>query len=196
MQTLKSGGIKRPFPRINRRQFLEMGLATFALSIIPETGFTAVKNIISNDRAVSLFNVYTKENLRITYFKDGQYVPEALAHINHIFRDTRTGKIKSISIDLLNFLSALHSKVTTETPFHIISGYRTPQSNAILRKKKKGVARNSFHMYGKAVDIRLPGYRLKNLKRTAVKMRAGGVGYYPRGKFIHLDVGDVRSWWG
>jgi uncharacterized protein YcbK (DUF882 family) len=173
-----------------------MGLAAFALSMIPETGFTAVKNIRSTDRGLSLFNVYTKENLRITYFKDGKYLPEALARINHMFRDTRTGKVKSINTDLLNFLSGLHRQLKTEKPFHIVSGYRTPRSNAILRKKKKGVARNSFHMYGKAVDIRLPGYRIKNLRHAAIKMRAGGVGYYPRSRFIHLDVGNVRTWWG
>ena len=95
---------------------------------------------------------------------------------------------------LLDLLFRISTKVNLSGPFHVISGYRSPTTNAMLRKKNKSVAKNSFHVKGQAIDIRLPGLYLSRLKKLAVKMNAGGVGYYPRSNFIHLDIGPVRYW--
>ncbi len=132
--------------------------------------------------------------MRVCYCRGGRYLPEALYRINYILRDFRTGEIKPIDVHLLDTLYRLSRKVSRRCTFHIISGYRSPATNARLRRKSRGVAKNSYHMYGKAIDIYVPGYRLSRLRRQALKLRAGGVGYYPKTGFVHLDVGPVRQW--
>jgi uncharacterized protein YcbK (DUF882 family) len=148
------------------------------------------------ERNLVLYNVLTRETLEVAYWKDGRYIPEALSDINHIMRDSRTGREKDMKTELLDLLFLIRERLNSPEAFHIVSGYRTPGSNAYLRKRRRGVARNSLHMYGKAVDLRLPGCRLKDLRHTAMSFKTGGVGYYPRSKFVHIDVGDVRYWWG
>ncbi|GBD96269.1 MAG TPA: DUF882 domain-containing protein [Nitrospirae bacterium] len=180
---------------MNRRKFITMGLAIVTATFVPKKILAAVKDSPA-EKKLSFYNIYSHENLETVYWKDGQFVPGALSMINHIFRDSRTGKVKAIKTDLLDVLFDIRRKLKNKEPFHIISGYRTPHSNALLRKRKKGVAKNSLHMYGKAVDISLPGYSTKALRRTAMSLRRGGVGYYPRSKFVHVDVGQVRYWWG
>jgi len=180
---------------ITRRDLLALGLVTAASTIFPLKAH-AVAEKISSQKELFFYNVNTHENLNAVYWKDGMYLPDELARINHIFRDIRSGKEREININLLDLLFDLKEKLKSKEPFHVMSGYRTPKSNAMLRKRKKGVAKNSLHMYGKAVDISMPGYSLKGIRKTAMKLRAGGVGYYPRSKFLHLDVGEVRYWWG
>ncbi len=180
---------------ISRRRFLGLGLIALSAILVPDKIQAAVKDTPS-EKKISLYNVYTQEKLETVYWRDGEFIPEVLDEINHIFRDLRSGKVKAIKHNLIDLLSSLQLRLKTKEPFHIVSGYRTPRSNAILRKKRKGVARNSLHMYGKAVDINLPGYNLKALRRTAMKLKGGGVGYYPSSKFIHVDVGEVRYWRG
>jgi uncharacterized protein YcbK (DUF882 family) len=141
-----------------------------------------------------LYNTYTGEKLQADYWSNGQYLTDTLSEINHIFRDHLTETIEAIDTNLLDLLFVLKEKLGINEPFHIVSGYRSPQTNAKLRKIKRGVAKNSLHMYGKAVDIRVPSYSTKALKLTAMDLRAGGVGYYPRSGFVHLDVGEVRHW--
>jgi uncharacterized protein YcbK (DUF882 family) len=109
-------------------------------------------------------------------------------------RDFRTGEVKEIDTDLLDLLFALHQKLESTVPYHIISGYRSPSTNSFLSMISKGVVKNSMHIYGKAIDIRLPGYQLKTLQRAAVELRKGGVGYYPSSDFVHVDVGRIRYW--
>jgi len=180
---------------ITRRDLLALGLVTAASTIFPLKA-RAVSEKISSQKELFLYNVYTKENINTVYWKDGMYLPDELARINHIFRDIRSGKEREININLLDLLFEVKEQLKSEDPFHVMSGYRTPKSNAMLRKRKKGVAKNSLHMYGKAVDISIPGYSLRGIRKAAMKLRAGGVGYYPRSKFLHLDVGEVRYWWG
>ncbi len=179
----------------SRREFIAAGLITVASSLIPYKTLAAIEELYQ-ERELSFYNVNTNESLRTVYWREGKYLPKALAEINHIFRDTRTGKVKSINTNLIDLLFALQKKLETNEPFNIISGYRTPGSNAILRKKKKGVAKNSLHMYGKAVDLRVPDYSLKVVRRAAMGMKGGGVGYYPHSNFIHIDVGEIRYWRG
>ena len=180
---------------MNRRKFIALGLSVVTATLVPKKILAAVKDSPA-EKKLSFYNVYSHENLETIYWKDGQFVPEALSMINHIFRDSRTGKVKAIKTDLLDLLFSIHEKLKNKEPFHIISGYRTPHSNALLRKKIKGVARNSLHMYGKAVDLNLPGYSAKYIRRTAMSLRRGGVGYYPRSKFVHIDIGQIRYWRG
>jgi uncharacterized protein YcbK (DUF882 family) len=122
------------------------------------------------------------------------YLPQALRDINHILRDHRTGEKKEIDTYLLDLLFTLQQKLESRGPFHIISGYRSRGTNSLLRMTSKGIAKNSLHTDGKAVDIRLPGYDLKRVRHAALDLQLGGVGYYPLSDFVHLDVGRVRSW--
>ncbi len=181
---------------ISRRKVLSMGLITMASGIIPSKAISAVEDILVRERMLCFYNLYTKETLETVYWKDGSYLTDGIAELSHILRDIRTGKVKNIDKSLLDLLFALQQKLGNNEPFHIISGYRTPQSNALLSEKKKGVAKFSLHMYGKAVDIRIPGHKLRDVRRAAMSLKGGGVGYYPRSNFIHVDTGNIRYWWG
>ena len=119
---------------------------------------------------------------------------EALRAVDYLFRDRYTGAIRRIDLRLLDLLHAISVKTRNNRPFHIISGYRTPETNAMLRKKMKPAAPNSFHVKGMAADIRLPGCAVADLRRVAVTLKKGGVGFYPRSRFVHVDVGNVRYW--
>jgi len=179
---------------VSRRSIITGGLVAIASSFIPRKAFSAVKDLLLPERSLFLYNIYTGEKLQADYWSNGEYLADALTEINHIFRDHITETIKTIDTDLLDLLFALKEKLNISEPFHIISGYRTPQTNAKLRKRSRGVAKNSLHMYGKAVDIRVPGYSTKTLKLSAMELKGGGVGYYPRSRFVHIDVGSVRYW--
>lgn len=146
------------------------------------------------ERSLDLYNMHTGESLKAVYWIDGAYVPDVLNEVNYLLRDYRAGEIKPISTRLLDVLYGMKNRVESDGPFHVISGYRTPKTNAMLRRRSKGVAKKSLHMEGKAVDIRLPGCELKALRRAAMQMQMGGVGYYPKSCFVHVDVGEVRYW--
>jgi uncharacterized protein YcbK (DUF882 family) len=161
--------------KISRRDIIRIGLITAAASIIPYEGMAAVRDFLSADkRTLCLYNLHSKESLKAVYWKDGKYIPDALADINYMLRDHYNGAVRPIDKRLINLLFAIQQKLDSSEPFHIISGYRTPKTNA--RLNKKGAVKKSLHIYGKAVDLRLPGHRLKQLRRAAYKMRAGGVG--------------------
>ena len=181
---------------MDRRKFIRMGLITAAAAVLPGNALASAFEPVSGIRELHFYNVATHEDLKVIYWKEGWYIPEALAEINHIFRDFRTGKVKAINKELLDLLFNVRKSIDVDKPFHIISGYRSPGSNAILRKQNKSAAKNSLHMYGKAVDIRVPGFSLRTLRREAMKLEKGGVGYYPRARSIHVDIGEVRYWRG
>jgi uncharacterized protein YcbK (DUF882 family) len=179
---------------LSRRYFIRLlafsGLAVFA----PRPVFAAIRDCASLERSLSLYNPNTKEALDTIYWSNGNYLGKALADINYLMRDRLTGEIKPIDTRLLDLLYKIGMDLKTRKPFHIISGYRSPKTNALLRKRYRGAAKNSFHMQGEAVDVRLPGCRLSSLRRAAFKLKVGGVGYYPRSRFVHIDVGPVRYW--
>jgi uncharacterized protein YcbK (DUF882 family) len=145
-------------------------------------------------RTLSFYNTHTGESLSTIYWSDGTYDAYSLDDINTILRDHRTGEIKPISLRLLDLLYAIKTRLGPDRQFHIISGYRSPKTNAILCVKSSSVAKKSLHMRGEAVDFFLPGCKLSLLRNTAINLQAGGVGYYPRLNFIHIDVGRIRSW--
>ena len=145
-------------------------------------------------RSLAMYNPHTGESINLVYCENGYYVPGALAEINHFFRDFRANLIKPIDPRLLDLLHAIHQSSDATKPFNLVSGYRSPQTNAMLAAQFEGVARHSMHIEGKAADINLPGRQLSILQRIALAMRFGGVGYYPQSGFVHVDTGRIRHW--
>ncbi|SLN59061.1 DUF882 domain-containing protein [Oceanibacterium hippocampi] len=150
----------------------------------------------STHRTLSLVSLNTGERLKATYWEGGAYQPDAIDEFNRLLRDWRSGEIHPIDPKLLDLVHALGQKLGCQKPIQIISGYRSPKTNAALARKSNGVAKKSMHMLGQAIDIRLPGCELARLRNAARAMKAGGVGYYPKSNFVHLDTGRVRSWGG
>jgi len=148
----------------------------------------------TNVRKLSFDNLHTGERLKAEYWVDGEYVPDALLDINRLLRDFRTGDVHPIEPKLLDVLSMLHGMLETESDFQVISGYRSPKTNATLREQSNGVAATSLHMQGMAIDVRIGGRPLTGLRDAALRIAAGGVGYYPKSNFVHVDVGRVRRW--
>ncbi len=145
-------------------------------------------------RTLAFQNLHTGESLKTVYFAEGRYLPEAMQHIEWLLRDFRTEQVHAIDPRLLDLLADLHGHLETREPFHVISGYRSPQTNAMLASLGDGVAQNSLHLDGMAIDIRVPGRRLRHVRAAALSLRRGGVGYYPRSNFVHVDTGRVRTW--
>lgn len=145
-------------------------------------------------RSLSFKNLHTDERVSTEYWVDGWYNPDALAEIDHVLRDFRTGEAHPIDPRLLDLMHQIQTKLETDADFEVFSAYRSPKTNAALARRSRGVARKSLHMQGKAVDVRLPGRRLRYVRRAAKALRVGGVGYYPRSGFVHIDVGRVRYW--
>ncbi|HLG88199.1 MAG TPA: YcbK family protein [Alphaproteobacteria bacterium] len=145
-------------------------------------------------RTLSFRNLHTGEGFNGAYWANGSYMPDALAEIRTLLRDFRTGDEHDIDCRLLDLLTALHGGLDTVEPFEVISGYRSPKTNAMLREVSNGVAAHSLHMEGMAIDIRVPGRSLPSLRNAALALRQGGVGYYPASDFVHVDVGRVRRW--
>lgn len=180
--------------KFDRRHILKISALTTIAGIFPCPLFGAVDKISAPCKKISLYNLHTDESLEVTYCADGEYIPEALHQIDNILRDHRSGEIKPIDTGLLDLLHTICRIAKADSPIHIISGYRSAATNAKLHKSTTGVAGNSLHIHGKAADIRLPGCELKFLRQIAVKLRAGGVGYYAKSDFIHVDTGRVRYW--
>lgn len=145
-------------------------------------------------RELSFLNRHTGERLKAEHWRNGRYVPDALLAVAVVLRDHRNNKIQPIGPLLLDLIRRLRASVSGTSPFNVISGYRSPQSNALLHEASAGVAAHSLHMEGEAVDIRLPGIGLANVRRAALPLQMGGVGYYPDDDFVHVDTGAVRRW--
>jgi len=178
----------------DRRCFLKIGAQAALCTVFPVSTLASIDRLLAPKRNLLLFNTHTGQKLDVCYFTQGQYQPEALEEINYIFRDYRTGEIKPIRKELLNLLHSISKKLDRPTRFHIISGYRSPETNAKLRKKSKYVVKNSLHIQGEAVDMRIPDYDTRWLRKVCMKLKAGGVGYYRKSDFVHVDVGPVRHW--
>ena len=146
------------------------------------------------DRQLAFHNTHTGERLKVTYWESGRYQRDALREINHVLRDHRRNEVRRIDKNLLDQLFIVRKKLGTSRPMHVISGYRSPKTNAMLRKSGRRVARRSLHMSGRAIDIRVPGRSLNKVRLAALSVQAGGVGYYPGPNFVHMDTGRVRRW--
>ena len=195
--TTLPGRVIEPSQPTSRRGFLRstLGLAAgaAALTVLPRTGAWA-HSATPRTRALSFRSLHTGEALSATYVKGGAFDPAELAKINWILRDWRSGEMARIDPELLDQLFALRGRLDSAGTFEIISGYRSPKTNAALAAKNGGVAKRSLHMKGQAIDVRLADRRLDSLHRAALALRAGGVGLYSKSGFIHLDTGRVRNW--
>ncbi len=184
--SLASRGASLPDP--HRRALLRLGCAAAASAI------AAPALARGSGRELSLLNVHTGERAAIVYCAGGNYLEEGLAQVSRLLRDHRRGEVHPIDTRLLDMLYLLTLQFPAQGGFHVVSAYRSPETNAELYDRRPGVARRSYHMSGQAVDIRLPGVALQDLHRAALSLGTGGVGYYPRSDFIHLDSGPHRHW--
>jgi uncharacterized protein YcbK (DUF882 family) len=195
-------------PAIARRQVLfGAGMAAVAAAIPsalqaavlqapPRFAAPALAAPLAEVRRVTLHNLHTGDRFDEVYWERGVYVPDALAAAQHALRDWRNGEEHFMDPKLFDLLHGISQKLGTRQPFQIISGYRSPTSNAAMHAHSTGVAEHSQHMQGKASDIRLDGVELANLHKAALSLKAGGVGLYPVSNFVHVDVARVRTWQG
>ena len=147
------------------------------------------------DGELTFFNVHTNERLRVRYRDtDGNYDLTALDEVNHILRCHHTGEVAAIDVRMLEHVNLVQKTVDNDGEIHVISGYRSPEYNAQLVKRSRRVAQHSLHVQGQALDFYIPGVKLRDIRRAALKLRYGGVGFYSRAKFIHLDSGPFRTW--
>jgi len=181
--------------RATRREFLtRLALAAPAMLVADRAVLAADSLAGTASRSLRFHHTHTGESLAVEYFSRGSYAPDALEAINRHLRDFRTGEEHVIDPSLLDLLHRIQAATHTSVPFEVISGYRSPKTNQMLREKSSGVAASSLHMQGKAIDIRLRDVPLSTLRAAALDLRAGGVGYYPDSQFVHVDTGRVRTW--
>lgn len=182
----------------NRREFLKAGGL-----LVMAAGFFASKPVLAAQlagtmpRRLKFHNLHTGENIDITYHNGRNYDPVALQKLDWFFRDHRQNEAMEIDRKLYDFLYDLKTELDTDAAFHLISGYRSQKTNDMLRNRggvSSGVAQKSQHTLGRAADIRIPGVKLEKLRDTAIALQKGGVGYYSRSNFVHVDTGRVRRW--
>ncbi|AIL12992.1 hypothetical protein IM40_04915 [Candidatus Paracaedimonas acanthamoebae] len=176
---------------LTRRQLLTSGSAALTTLIFSKLSFGTSKF----ERKLVLYNTHTSEWFKDIFWANGHYIPEQLEALNYFLRDPSNGKTTIIEPKLLDLMNSIQVAVGEKKPFEIISGYRSKEFNDQLRKKGKGVAQNSKHIEGKAVDIRMSGVQLIKLRNAARGQRAGGVGFYPNSNFIHIDIRKECVYW-
>jgi uncharacterized protein YcbK (DUF882 family) len=177
----------------NRRRFLGRSFAATSGLLLPATAAAAVVEE-PDTRQASFYNTHTGESLSALYWEQGHYVAAKLTEIDYVLRDFRTGDVHRIDPELVDLVHRLRQAMAYDGPVHVISGYRSPKTNAMLARRSSKVAKNSYHMKGMAIDLRLPGRRLEEVRAAALSLRGGGVGFYPGPQFVHIDTGPVRTW--
>jgi uncharacterized protein YcbK (DUF882 family) len=178
--------------RLSRRKALGM-LAGSAMLLSP---MGALRAQSKDRRTLSFVHTHTGEKLSINYWCDGTFQTQCLAPLNHFLRDFRTGEVATMDAGLLDILYNLQVLTNCDAVYEVISGYRSPLTNAMLRKSSSEVAQKSLHMEGKALDVRITSFSTRKLQQLALANQSGGVGYYAKSDFVHLDTGRVRSWVG
>lgn len=180
--------------QVSRRSLLGVFAAT-AVTAAPKMSNAFGFNRGAGDiRRLHMHSARTGETINTIYWIEGDYISEALDEVNHFFRDWRVDQAHRIDTRTIDILSASHNLLDSTDPFLLLSGYRSPQTNAMLRRRSRGVARNSRHMVGQAADVRLGSRSVGQVARAALACHAGGVGRYSRSNFTHMDCGPVRSW--
>ncbi len=175
----------------SRRRLLGAGAGLAAGFVL---GPTLAGATFTGERRLMFLNLYTGERVSSIYYAENSLIESECRTLDQVLRDFRTGEVARIDRDLFDFLYLLQQKVETPGAFHVISGYRSPQTNENLRAAGRGVATGSLHTHARAIDIRLPGCALSDLREAALSLDLGGVGYYPKSDFIHIDTGRVRFW--
>lgn len=145
-------------------------------------------------RRLRMYSGRTGETIDTIYWIEGQYIGEAIKEVNHFMRDWRNGKTKKMDTRTIDIMAAAHNLLDVSAPYMLLSGYRSPETNAMLRRRSRGVAKNSLHMRGQAADLRVSGRSVNQIARAALSCKAGGVGRYSGSNFVHMDCGAVRSW--
>jgi len=176
----------------NRRKLLAMGGVALGAALLPSQAFATLST--PRPRILTLNNLHTGESLKAEFFDGKGYIQDELARLNHFFRDYRANKMKSIDPKLFDQLYRLQGLLGTNKPVQLVSGYRSLDTNNELRAHSRGVAKKSYHTKGQAMDFHIEGISLSNVRKAALSMRAGGVGYYPRSNFVHIDTGPLRHW--
>lgn len=179
---------------IERRDILKLSGGALLGGLLPLFPMKSAEARAYSAWHIDFRNAHTGESFSGVYRVGDKYLPDAFRRINHVLRDFRTGEVFPMDPRVIDLLKIVHDRTGRKGPFEVLSGYRSPKTNAMLRDASTGVARNSLHMYGQALDIRMPGYNTKNIHTIARKLRVGGVGYYPKSNFVHIDTGKVRSW--
>lgn len=182
--------------RLSRRGILKAFAAT-TLSAAPTLSNAFSFNKGAGDiRRIRMYSGRTGESIDTIYWIDGDYIGEALGEVAHFMRDWRNDRVAEIDIRGIDIWSASHALLETDEPYMMLSGYRSPETNAMLRSRSRSVARNSLHMKGQAADLRLSGRSVSQMARAAASCNAGGVGKYSRSNFVHMDCGPIRIWGG
>lgn len=183
------------FENITRRSLITSGLALASSLALPSASLASVNPAFrAQARSVHLVNPHTGDKLRTVYWEKGAYQNEPMKDIAYMLRDHRSEDMSPIDPRLIDILYMLQAKLETQAPFEVVCGYRTPRNNAFIYKRERGVARNSYHMYGRAIDIRMKERPASTIQRAAWALQQGGVGYYPKANFVHVDTGGVRRW--
>ena len=184
---------------LSRRQFLLSSAAAIGGAAVPSLTWgalsTTIPSVVKRARSLSMYNIHTGETFKGEYWEKGAYLSDAASTLNHFMRDRRSGDVCSMDQNVIDLLSNIQNIVGNNRTLHVLCGYRSPATNAKMRQRSRGVAKNSQHMYGKAVDFYVPGIKLPELKKIAASFKAGGVGYYPSSGFIHVDVRNQPAYW-
>lgn len=179
-----------PALHASRRRFLR-GAGAVAVSLLPAGALWAQAPV---RRSLSFVHTHTGERLASEYFQNGRYVDSELQRINWLMRDFRAEQVHPIDPGVLDILADLRALADRDETFEIICGYRSPQTNAMLRSRSHGVAEHSLHLQGRAIDVRLSGFPTARLHELALRMNRGGVGFYATSDFVHIDNGAIRHW--
>lgn len=175
----------------DRRRFLRRAAGLMAGAVLwPRAGHAYA----TRTRSLGLYAVNTGERLRVDYCVDGRYEPDGLRAVDRLLRDFRTDETYPIDPRVLDVLCDVREALGSGESFHVVCGYRSVATNEMKRREGRGVAVHSYHLSGRAIDVFLPARDLRQVRRAGLELGAGGVGYYPRAGFVHLDVGPVRTW--
>lgn len=183
---------------VERRTFLKSGLTLSAAAVLSVGAATPALALPSGgEYRIALRNAHTNESFVGTYRVGNKYLPQAFERINYVLRDFRVNEVFPIDPRVIDIIAIVHKMTGSREPYSVLSGYRTPKTNAMLREgggKRSGVAKQSLHMSGQAIDVRMTNTNISRIRDLAKKLHAGGVGYYPRSGFVHMDSGDFRTW--
>ncbi|MEM7721811.1 MAG: DUF882 domain-containing protein [Pseudomonadota bacterium] len=179
---------------VTRRALLRAFAATTVCAAPVMANATGFLRGAGDIRRLKMYNGRAGETLDMIYWIEGEYISPALDEVNRFMRDWRNDEVHRIDIRTIDIMTAAHNLLETSEPYTLLSGYRSPQTNAMLRARSRGVARNSLHMQGEAADLRINSRSVSQIYRAARACNAGGVGRYSRSNFVHMDCGPVRSW--